>query len=60
MNSIIITLSDIDGGVVIMDSTHYSNKITESFNDKNIIQTITKYIVIFNKPYKKIPEEDKF
>ena len=57
------SLSDEFGGVVIMDSTHYNNKLMELFEVKiiyeQITQTITKNIVVFNKSYKKINQKRK-
>ena len=52
-NNIIITPSDKGGCGVIMDSTHYNNKIMELLDDKNTyeqisLQSLTKNIDFFN------------
>ena len=50
--------SDKGGGVVIMDSTVYNQKLMDLLDDNNIyeqisLQTITNNISNFNKSYKK-------
>ena len=65
-HNIIITPSDKGGSIIIMDSTHYNNKMIRLLHDKNTyeqisLQTVTKNIDIFNKSDKKsITKEDKF
>ena len=64
-HNIIISPSDKGGGVVIMDSTVYNQKLMDLLGDNNTyeqisLQTITNNIYDFNKSYRKlISNEDK-
>ena len=56
-HNIVISPSDIGGGVVIMDSTVYNQKLMDLLDDNNTyeqisLQTITNNINNFNKSYK--------
>ena len=56
--NITITSADKDGGIVILDTIDYNNKLMNLLNDKNTyipssLNTINKNIEIFNKSYRK-------